>query len=139
MFENIINKIKNSFNFNQNSNRIYRRNRMYMNRSMLNYKLVTFEDAKNMIDKNEILVLDVRSKEEYDIMHIKNSINIPVDEIEKKIAIYPTTQSIMVYCSTGTRSKIAIKTLNMMGYTNIYIWEYASLANFPFKNMLVYR
>lgn len=140
MFEDIINKLKNSFNFNQNGRqRMYRKNRMSMSRSMLNYKLVPFDIARDMIEKNDILLLDVRSREEYDIMHIKNSVNIPVNEIESNIAMYQNTQNIMVYCSTGTRSKTAIKLLNMMGYTNIYIWEYASLANFPFKNMLVYR
>lgn len=140
MFESIINKLRCTFNFNQNNvQRMYRKNRMIMSRSMLNYKLVSFESAKNMIEKNEVLLIDVRSKEEYDIMHIKNSINIPVNEIESNIVLYPNTQNIMIYCSTGTRSKTAIKLLNMMGYANIYIWEYASLANFPYKNMLVYK
>lgn len=103
------------------------------------YKLVNFEEAKNMIKANQVILIDVRSKQEYDIMHIENAINIPVDDIEKLIFKYEQITPLMVYCSSGSRTKKAIQILNSLGYTNIYIWEYGALATFPHKNMLIYE
>lgn len=120
----------NIFNF-QNRNR-YRNNRYI-------YNLITFEQAKNMIENNQVTLLDVRTPNEYELMHIKNAINMPVADIEKKIFIYEQNAPIMVYCSSGVRSKNAIEILNNLGYANIYIWEYGALATFPYKNMLEYN
>lgn len=139
MFDNIINNL---FGNNRNKSRgsIFKKFG-YSNRSACNlsYKLVSFEEAKHMIENEEVILIDVRSESEFNIMHLKNAINIPVSEIEKKIFIYEQTKPIMVYCSTGTRSKTAIINLNSLGYNNIYIWEYAALATFPYKNMLIYN
>ena len=44
------------------------------------YKLVPFEQAKNMIEQNQVTLIDVRTPSEYELMHVKNAINIPVDE-----------------------------------------------------------
>lgn len=115
---------------------IFSGNRSSNNRCI--YKLVTFEQAKDMIENEQVILIDVRSKSEYDLMHMKNAINIPVEEIEQRIFPIEQTKPIMVYCSSGSRAKNAIMILNRLGYTNIYIWEYAALANFPYKNMLVY-
>ncbi len=92
-----------------------------------------------MIESQEAILVDVRSKKEYDTMHIRNAINIPVEEIGNgEMQITPECK-IIVYCATGTRSKTAISTLNRLGFNNIYIWEYASLATFPYKNMIIYN
>mgnify|MGYP005798380021 CR=1 FL=1 len=133
MFENLFT------NFFKNGNRMFRNRSAGNYRNYLNYKLINFETAKDYIENNKVLLLDVRSEGEYSLMHIQNAINMPVEEIEKQILIYEQTQPIMVYCSSGSRSKNAIIILNQLGYNNIYIWEYGSLANFPYKNMIVYN
>lgn len=139
MFNNIFGKISYMLGMNNGTNRNNNYNmRKSRNRNAFLYKLVNFEQAKNLIEENKIILLDVRSKNEYDIMHIKNAINIPVNEIENRIFTYGQNQAIMVYCTSGSRSKTAIQILNNLGYNNIYIWEYASLATFPYKNMLEY-
>lgn len=107
-------------------------------RNQMNYKLIPFEQAQDMIEKNSVILIDVRTQNEYELMHIKNAINIPVNEIERRILQIEQNRPIMVYCSSGARSKNAIQILNNLGYNNIYIWEYGSLANFPYKNMLIY-
>lgn len=136
MFDNIRNLMQNFLGMNNNSNK----SRGYQNRyrSSMNYKLISFEQAKDMIEKNNIVLIDVRTSNEYDLMHIKNAINIPVNEIEQKILQVEQTHPLMIYCSSGARSKTAIQVLNNLGYNNIYIWEYGALATFPYKNMLVY-
>lgn len=105
----------------------------------MNYVLVNFQTAKQMIENNEVILIDVRTKTEYDSMHIINSINIPIDSINSGNFNLPKDSKIMVYCSSGTRSKTAIMLLNKMGYDKIYIWEYAALTTFPYKNMLIYN
>lgn len=105
----------------------------------MNYVLVNFQTAKQMIENNEVILIDVRTKAEYDSMHIINSINIPIDSINSGNFNLQKDSKIMVYCSSGTRSKTAIMLLNKMGYDKIYIWEYAALTTFPYKNMLIYN
>lgn len=136
MLDNFRNFMQNFLGMNNNQNR----NRSYQNRYRggMNYKLIPFESAKDMIEKNDVLLVDVRTANEYDLMHIKNAINIPVNEIEQRIFQVESTHPLMVYCSSGARSKTAIQILNNLGYNNIYIWEYGALATFPYKNMLVY-
>ena len=136
MFDNLRNFFQNFMGINNNQNR----GRGYQSgfRTSMNYKLIPFDMAKDMIEKNDILLIDVRTTNEYELMHIKNAINIPVNEIEQRILQVEQTHPIMVYCSSGARSKTAIQILNNLGYNNIYIWEYGALATFPYKNMLIY-
>lgn len=66
------------------------------------------------------VLLDVRSKEEYDSGHIPGSINIPVEiitEVEKQIPKRETP--VFVYCLRGTRSLKAVKAMRTLGYTQV--------------------
>ena len=67
------------------------------------------------------ILLDVRSKQEYEEGHINGSINIPVYDLEKNAKIKLNKENIIiVYCSAGVRSKRAIQTLKKLGYKNLY-------------------
>src|SRR5574344_2042893 len=135
MFDNIKGLVQGFLGMNNNSQG---KNRNYHTRNQMNYKLIPFEHAKEMIENSTVVLIDVRTLNEFELMHIKGAINIPVNEIEQRILQVEQGRPIMVYCSSGARSKTAIQVLNNLGYNNIYIWEYGSLANFPYKNMLVY-
>jgi rhodanese-related sulfurtransferase len=139
IFNSMTFKINKKNKFNLNYNRSSFRNNIFRSRSSFNYKLVTFEQARTMIENNKLLLIDVRTSEEYNLMHIKNALNIPLNVIEKEIIKYDINQDFMIYCTSGTRSKSAIQLLNNLGYNNIYIWEYAALSNFPYKDMIVYK
>ncbi len=67
-------------------------------------------------------IVDVRSKREYGEGHIEGSINIPDYEINKTFEsiFFNHNQLIVLYCSTGKRSKNACKKLIKKGYTNIF-------------------
>lgn len=95
-------------------------------------KTITAKQAKEMIDKNEnIIILDVREKDEFESGHIKNAINIPLDDIEDVTDddLNPEC-NILVYCSAGIRSASAARILEELGYDNvlnfggILMWEY---------------
>ena len=86
------------------------------------YQKITAAAVKSRLDNGEkLIIVDVRTKEEYDTGHIKNSILIPYDEIEAKAASLLTDKnaSIVVYCRSGRRSEIAAKSLLKLGYTNV--------------------
>ncbi len=53
---------------------------------MSNIKYINNEQAEKLIEKNdELLILDVRSANEFKESRISNAINIPVDELEGEI------------------------------------------------------
>ena len=86
------------------------------------YQKITPVVVKERLDKGEkLIIVDVRTKEEYDSGHIANSLLIPYDEIEKKAPALLTDKNaaIIVYCRTGRRSEIAAKALIGMGYANV--------------------
>jgi rhodanese-related sulfurtransferase len=65
------------------------------------------------------LLLDVRTAEEYRSGHIPGAILAPYDELEKSFREADKGRPIVVYCRSGRRSAIAIKTLAGMGYSNL--------------------
>ncbi len=72
--------------------------------------------------KDGSIIIDVRSKEEYEKNHIIGAINIPEYEIEYKITklIKDKNDEIILYCTYGTRSKDVMLKLNNMGFENVY-------------------
>ncbi|HZK21801.1 MAG TPA: rhodanese-like domain-containing protein [Oscillospiraceae bacterium] len=87
------------------------------------YKTITAKEAKEKIDgDSEVIVLDVRTKEEYVISHIGGAILIPYDTItDKKPDLLPNLDAeILIYCRSGRRSAIAAEALIELGYTNVY-------------------
>ena len=86
------------------------------------YQKITPAVVKERLNKGEkLIIVDVRTKEEYDGGHIPNSLLIPYDEIEAKAAtlLPDKNASIIVYCRSGRRSEIAAKSLMKLGYTNV--------------------
>lgn len=69
-----------------------------------------------------IVLIDVRSPQEYAENRINSAINIPEYEISNKInRIISNKQApIVLYCQSGTRSKKTYKILERLGYTNLY-------------------
>lgn len=86
------------------------------------YRKISAETALNMINNEEVIVIDVRTQEEFDEGHIKNAILIPDYEIPQKAAdILPDKNAaILVYCRSGRRSAAAGKELIKLGYKNVY-------------------
>ncbi len=96
------------------------------------YLQITAEEAKKIMDSEEIVILDVRQQDEYDSGHIPNAILIPYTEIEGKAQkILPDKNvQILVYCRSGRRSKIAAEILAKLGYTNIK--EFGGILYWPY-------
>lgn len=86
-------------------------------------KNINYETMSNMLKQNKnIIVIDVRIKEEFKCGHLDRAINIPMQDIKEQISkIVKNKDSILiVYCEYGGRSKKACNKLEKMGYTNVY-------------------
>lgn len=68
----------------------------------------------------DALIIDVRTPQEFQSGHIKNAINIPYEVIGRKIkqVAEKKDQEVILYCRSGRRSGIALKTLTKLGYAN---------------------
>lgn len=86
------------------------------------YKRISMDEAKTLMEKEEgYILLDVRTKGEYESGYIPGAINIPLSDIDEKIisSLPDKSQMILVYCRSGNRSREASDKLSKLGYTNI--------------------
>lgn len=86
------------------------------------YRQIDSEEAAALMEeKDNYIILDVRTEEEYSEGHIPNAINIPNESIgtEEIPELPDKDQLILVYCRSGNRSKQASRKLADLGYTNI--------------------
>ena len=97
------------------------------------YKSISQDEAKKMMDSGNVIILDVREKDEYDAGHIKDAVLLPVGTINTDTAaqVIDSKDSVaLVYCRSGNRSKKASSALAKLGYKNIYefggitTWKY---------------
>ena len=98
------------------------------------YQQITQEEAKEMMDTQEVIILDVREQNEYDSGHITGAVLLPVGTIDEDTAaeVIPGKDStVLVYCRSGNRSKTASSTLAELGYTNIY--EFGGINTWPYE------
>lgn len=65
------------------------------------------------------LLLDVRTKAEFEAGHIANAINIPVDEIRDRMQELPSSQPIYIYCEAGLRGYLAQRILRQSGFETV--------------------
>ncbi len=99
------------------------------------YNKITAEEAKEMIDTQEVIILDVRTKEEFKEKHIEDALLIPDYELEKlaESKLPDKNKKILVYCRSGNRSKTAARLLIDMGYTDVY--DFGGIINWPYETV----
>lgn len=98
------------------------------------YQQISQEEAKEMMDTQDVIILDVREQDEYDSDHIPGAVLLPVGTIDEETAaeVIPEKDStVLVYCRSGNRSKTASSTLAELGYSNIY--EFGGINTWPYE------
>ncbi|TGN17085.1 rhodanese-like domain-containing protein [Leptospira idonii] len=66
------------------------------------------------------LVVDVRTVSEFEMGHYPGAINIPVDQVGKRLDEFGSKEKpVVVYCASGGRSASAKSYLNSMGYQDV--------------------
>ena len=85
------------------------------------YKKITSDEAKKMMETQKAIVVDVRTLEEYNEGHIPNAISVPLETIENEAEAKLKNKDdlILVYCRSGRRSREASLKLIEKGYTNV--------------------
>lgn len=78
-------------------------------------EVVTLKDVENINPDKQVL-LDVRTKAEYDQGHIEGALHIPVDELRTRSQELDPTKEIYAYCAVGMRGYIASRILKQKGY-----------------------
>lgn len=99
------------------------------------YQKITPEAARERMDSgDDIVVLDVRTLEEYEDKHIPGAILIPNEEIGDDTVLEELPeldQEILIYCRSGNRSAQAARKLLKAGYTNIY--DFGGINDWPYE------
>ncbi|WP_437738056.1 molybdopterin-synthase adenylyltransferase MoeB [Sorangium sp. So ce1335] len=83
---------------------------------------LSLSELKRRLDeKVPVVLLDVREKEEYRAGYIPGAISIPRGFLEMQVEqkLPDKSAHIVAYCAGGTRSALAAKTLQELGYTNV--------------------
>lgn len=89
-------------------------------------------DASKIKDKIQqgALVVDVRTPAEYQAGHFPGAVNIPVDQVEKRLGEFGgKDKSIIVYCASGGRSGSAKSYLESIGFSDVI--NAGGLSNMP--------
>lgn len=99
------------------------------------YRKITAQEAKAMMDKGDVTVVDVRRSDEYAAGHIPGSILVPNEEIgDTQPEELPDLDAVLlVHCRTGIRSRQASDKLIKLGYTNVY--DFGGIADWPYDTV----
>lgn len=76
---------------------------------------VSGAEAKQLVAAGAVL-LDVRTKEEFDGGHLEGARNLPVDRVADELGTLPRDRPIVVYCVAGVRAARAARTLKAAGF-----------------------
>lgn len=92
----------------------------------MGYKNLSSSELQNWIKNNKkMLLLDIRTEEEFEEVHIEHSVNIPLQDLLYNIDELQeyNDRDIVVYCRSGHRSITACNLLSMEGFNKLYNLE----------------
>lgn len=100
------------------------------------YNKISSIEAKEIIDSEEVIILDVRTQQEYNEGHIKDALLIPDYDLEALVEsqIEDKDAKILIYCRSGNRSKSAALKLIEMGYKDVY--DFGGINTWPYEVVL---
>lgn len=70
-------------------------------------------------DRNQEMLLDVRTAEEFSFGSLPGAINIPLDDLRERMQELPKDKEIIVFCAVGLRGYLAQRILRGHGYTAV--------------------
>ena len=92
-------------------------------------KRLSYDESVDLINNTQTVIIDVREESEvYNLGVIKNAIHIPRGLIEFQLSAESTTNplnikkdsDILIYCAAGIRAALAAKTLQDLGFENVF-------------------
>ena len=96
------------------------------------YHKISAEEAYEMMISQEIVV-DVRTREEYDGGHIENAVLVPNESIGSEMpeTLPDKEATLLIYCRSGRRSKDAAQKLLALGYQSVY--DFGGVIDWPYE------
>ena len=100
--------------------------------SELAYGDITGEELVSLIG-SDVMIIDVRTAEEYSQGHIEGAVNIPVDRFQTEFDELELSkdQPLAIYCRSGNRSSFAYQILTKEGFDKVYHAPGVSQYNYP--------
>jgi len=89
------------------------------------YEIYPGDAADKIKNKEDFVLLDVRTPEEYEEVHLENALLLPVQELSAQsladigLGEDAKDKEVIIYCRSGARSKTAYDIMKSLGYTNI--------------------
>ena len=71
------------------------------------------------IEKDKGILVDVRTPEEFNLGTIDGAVNIPVDDLRKRLMEIPKDKAIYIFCQVGLRGYLACRVLMQNGYSDV--------------------
>jgi rhodanese-related sulfurtransferase len=81
---------------------------------------VSVDEALRLWQNKEAILIDVRTPGEYREGHIPGVVNIPLNELENRLAEVPKDKKVVIICRTGNRSAQGTKLLRSKGFDNVF-------------------
>lgn len=97
------------------------------------YKNINLKKAiKTINTSTNLILLDVRTAEEYSSGYIPNSVNIDVlsPDFKSKIELLDKNKEYLIYCRSGNRSTIASSIMATNGFIEIYNLNNVNYSDF---------
>jgi hydroxyacylglutathione hydrolase len=77
------------------------------------------DELRPIVERNGMLLLDVRTPAEYAAGHLRGSVNIPLNQLPVRLGEIPRDRPLLVYCQGGNRSAVATSILAGQGFARI--------------------
>jgi rhodanese-related sulfurtransferase len=78
--------------------------------------MITWDEVSKL-NKDDYILLDVRTEEEFIRGHVNGAVNIPLDSLRERVSELDKTKIIIAYCKVGIRGYIAERILEQKGFT----------------------
>lgn len=70
-------------------------------------------------EKDKVMLVDVRTPEEYSFGSIPGAVNIPLDDLRERIKEIPSDKPVVLFCAVGLRGYVAARILMGRGYKQV--------------------
>ena len=80
------------------------------------YPQVHVEDLPALVREPSMMLVDVRTRTEYDGGAIPGAVNIPLDELRDRLDALPPGRRLILYCQAGQRGYVATRLLRQLGH-----------------------
>lgn len=84
---------------------------------------ISAEEGKEMMDRDDVVVIDVREPHEYNAGHVPNAKLIPVNTVYARREELPRDKDIVFVCAVGQRSALACEMAAAAGLTRLFNME----------------